>query len=314
MLRIVSDGLWSEIRKLRRPRGAVSAAIAYVTSDAYLKLRRGDVLVCDASDSAIASGQTSTDVLRAAFARGAKVFSSPGLHAKALVLGRVAVVGSANMSESSASTLDEAAMITDDARAVAGVRALVERLSQGADRVDARFLARIAKIKVRPPRRASRRRRPIKIGSQRAWLINVVPLDDDKHESEHDLVETEKAEAERDTEFEDSAPGYLRWTGTSSFQKFAKAGDVVIAIWCPSSNSKRGRVYSPEPILRRADRKKVTHFIVEEYADREDTALSFTSFTALWRRVGAGRPPSLRSVREIPIDLAETLRHSWGNH
>jgi len=31
------------------------------------------------------------------------------------------------MSESSASTLDEAAVITDDARAVVGVRTLVER-------------------------------------------------------------------------------------------------------------------------------------------------------------------------------------------
>lgn len=133
VLRIVSDGIWTEIEKLTQGGPAKFAAIAYVTSEVHLKFGRGDVLVCDATDNAISSGQTSAEVLRRTCARGTKVYSSPGLHAKAIVVGRIAIVGSANMSASSASTLDEAAIFTDDARAVAGVRMLVAQLAEEQD-------------------------------------------------------------------------------------------------------------------------------------------------------------------------------------
>ncbi len=311
MLRVMSDGLWAEIKKLGSKGKAKFAAIAYVTSEAHVKFKKGDVLVCDASDSAIGSGQTSAKILRAACARGAKVYSSPGLHAKALVLGRVAVVGSANMSDSSASTLDEAAIVTDDARAVAGVRALVEQLAEGADRVDAKFLARIGKIKVRPPRRGSTRRRAVKVRGPRAWLISVVPLDDDQHKAENELVEAERERAEKETEYSDSDAGYLRFTGNSTFRRYAKRGDLVIATWQPHAKSKRGTVFAPEPLLHRKDKGKVTHLFIEEYVDRDATSMPFSSFKALWKRVGTGRTPTLNTVRELPVELVETLRRMW---
>ncbi len=311
MLRVVSQGLWGEIKKLSRMTRSRYAAVAYVTSDAHIRFRRGDVLVCDASDHAISSGQTSAKVLRAACARGAKVYSSPGLHAKALVLGRVAVVGSANMSDSSASTLDEAAVITDDARAVVGVRVLVEQLARGGDLVDKAFLARISRIKVRAARRGSRRRRSVAVRGPRAWLISVVPLGEGKHKSEENLVEEERVAAEKETEFSDSDAGYVRWVGNSLFRKLAKPGDLVIECWQPHSKSKRGTVHAPEPLLHRKDKGKVTHLFIEQYADRDATAIPFSAFRTLWRRVGTGRAPGLRSTREIPVELLETLRQMW---
>jgi len=311
MLRIVSDGLWGDSKKLGTKNKPRFAAVAYVTSDAHLKFGRGDTLVCDASDQAISSGQTSASVLRAACARGAKVYSSPGLHAKAIVLGRMAVVGSANMSASSASTLDEAALITDDARAVVGVRVLVEQLAKGGNRVDDEFLARILKIKVRVARHGSRRRRAVKVRGPRAWLISVVPLDDDKHADENDVVESERGKAEEGTEISDSDAGYVRWVGNSTFRKDAKPGDLVITIWKSHSKSKGGTVYAPEPLLHRKDNGKVTHLFVEEYADRDETSIPFSAFSALWRRVGSGRAPTINSTREVPVDVAEALRASW---
>ena len=311
MLRVVSDGLWGEIKKLGSKAGPKFAAIAYVTSDAHVKFKKGDVLICDASDSAIGSGQTSAKTLRAACARGAQVYSSPGLHAKALVLGRVAVVGSANMSISSASTLDEAAIVTDDARAVAGVRTLVEQLAEGADRVDAKFLARIDKITVRAPRRGSTRRRAVTVRGPRAWLISVSPLDDDKHEAENELVEAERERAEKEAEYSDSDAGYVRFTGNSNFRRYAKPGDLVISTWHPHAKSKRGTVFAPEPLLHRREKGKVTHLFIEEYVDRDATSMPFSSFKALWKRVGAGRAPMPNTVRELPVELVETLRRMW---
>lgn len=311
MLRVVSEGLWTEIKKLTRKKGATAAAIAYVTSDKHVKFGSGDLLVCDASDAAIASAQTSVDVLRAAVRRGAKVFSSPGLHAKVLVAGRIAVVGSANMSAASATILDEAAIVTDDARAVAGVRVLVEELARKGDAVDDVFLERAGKIKVKAARRQSRRRRAVRVRGPRAWIISVVPLDDDEHPEEADLVDAERRVAEAGTEFGDSDAGYIRFVGNSRFRKEARAGDVVLAIWKPKSKSKRARVYAPEPILHRKDKGGVTHLFIEEYVDREDTALPFSKFRTLWTRVAGTSAPKMNSTRELRVELAEMLRGLW---
>lgn len=311
MLRVVSGGLWTELHRLAKKNRPRLAAVAYVTSDERVKFGKGDTLVCDATDTAIKLGQTSAAVLRRAHDRGARLFSSPGLHAKVFLLGRVAVVGSANLSSMSVNELHEAALITDDARAVSGVRLLVENLSQAANEIDESFLQRIEKLPVVRVRRGSRRRRSIRLPKQRAWLISVVPIDPAEHADEQAVVEGERARAEAETQFSDSEPGHIRFTGTSNFRKFAKKGDLVLAIWRPHGKSSRARVFAPELLLRRKDKNKVTHFFIEEYADREDTKISWTEFSRLWRRTTSSRLPGSKAVREIPVDLLAQLRTAW---
>lgn len=313
MLRVVSEGLWTELRRIagkkkNRPR---LAAVAYVTSDERVNFGKGDILVCDATDTAIKSGQTAAAILRRAHDRGAQLFSSPGLHAKVFLLGRVAVIGSANLSSKSATELDEAALITDDARATSGVRLLVESLSQTADRIDQGFLRRIEKLPVVQARRGSRRRRSVRLPEPRAWLISVVPLDDEKHADEQTIIDDERAKAEEGTQYSDSEPGYIRFTGTSNFRKSAKLGDLVITIWRTHSKSSRAHVFAPEPVLRRKDKNGITHLFVEEYADREGTRITWTEFLRLWRRTTSNNLPGPKSTREIRIELLEQLRAAW---
>src|SRR6266576_3458871 len=98
MQKIISNNLWGEIQRLALKSKTKRAAIAYVTTDKYLKFGKGDVLVVDASDAAIACGETSAAVLKQAYKRGAELYSSDRLHAKFILLDHVAVVGSANLS------------------------------------------------------------------------------------------------------------------------------------------------------------------------------------------------------------------------
>jgi hypothetical protein len=311
VLRVVSGELWTELHRLAKQNRPRLAAVAYVTSDERVKFRKGDMLVCDATDTAIKLGQTSAAVLRRAHDRGSQLFSSPGLHAKVFLLGRVAVVGSANLSSMSVNELDEAALITDDARVVSGVRLLLENLVQAADEIDERFLRRIEKLPVVQTRRGSRRRRSVRLPEPRAWLISVVPLDGDKHADEQAVVDRERAEAEKEAQFSDGAPGYIRFTGTSNFRQFAKPGDLVLAVWRPHQKLQWAHVFAPEPLLRRKDKNGVTHLFVEEYADREDTKISWTEFSRLWRRTTSRRQPSVKSTREMPVELLEQLRTAW---
>lgn len=105
---------WSRITQdvKRKGRSPIVAAIAYIGSDAkdVLPLREGDFLICDASQRAIKQGVTNARSLAALHRRGVRIFSHEGLHAKVIVCGEFAWVGSANASKHSRDELTEASV------------------------------------------------------------------------------------------------------------------------------------------------------------------------------------------------------------
>jgi hypothetical protein len=82
--------------------------------------------VVDASERAVASGQTCPADLLNLVKRGVAVYSVPNLHAKVFVLGKTAYVGSTNVSSGSASHLVEAVLRTTEPGAVHAARKFVE--------------------------------------------------------------------------------------------------------------------------------------------------------------------------------------------
>ena len=97
MNKILCDELWSEIQKRAKSANQKYAAIAYVTDDDKVKFGNGDVLITDASDGAIKSGQTSAEVLKAALKRKATIISIDGLHAKVYIFGSTRLLGSGDI-------------------------------------------------------------------------------------------------------------------------------------------------------------------------------------------------------------------------
>jgi hypothetical protein len=147
---LLSKGLWNEIMKRAADSKTRRAAIAYVSTKQFLDFGKGDVLIADASDVAIAAGVTSARVLERALNRGAKVYSRARLHAKVVLLDEFAIVGSANLSRSSANSLVEASWITNERRTRKLVQKFIESLQISSERVDKKFIDRIKKIEVRP--------------------------------------------------------------------------------------------------------------------------------------------------------------------
>jgi PLD-like domain len=128
---LLTQAIWPELTKAAR--GTLrpcTAAVAYFGSGAskFLPLPKGSLLVVDASDRAVASGQTCPADLLKLVKRGVAVYSVPNLHAKVFVLGRTAYVGSTNVSNRSASQLIEAVLRTTEPRAVQAARRFVEDL------------------------------------------------------------------------------------------------------------------------------------------------------------------------------------------
>ena len=114
MNEFVGTSPWVAITKdvARKRRGPVVAAISYVGVKAseVLPLRKGDFLICDASQRAIKQGVTSAKTLAAYLRKGVQVFSHEGLHSKVVATENFAWVGSANASGNSRDNLTEASV------------------------------------------------------------------------------------------------------------------------------------------------------------------------------------------------------------
>ena len=75
MQKILSDGLWKELRSQAQGASQRKAAIAYVTQD-QLGLKRNDVLVTNASSLAISCGETDAKLLRTLFQKGVRIYGT----------------------------------------------------------------------------------------------------------------------------------------------------------------------------------------------------------------------------------------------
>lgn len=118
--------VWSSISPVLSGSGKYYAAIAFLGRDAVnrLPLREGDVLVVNASPSAVVGHATNPYAIENFLNRGVAVYSSERLHAKVVATQRKAIVGSANASAHSAAS-SEAIVVTDDKTAVRAVREFV---------------------------------------------------------------------------------------------------------------------------------------------------------------------------------------------
>jgi hypothetical protein len=314
MLEIVSDTLWARIQELAQKATYKYAAIAYVTNESHVKFGKGDVLVVDASDHAVRAGQTSAKVLQAAHTRGAELYSLNGLHAKALALGKVAVIGSGNMSSASiGQSLVEAAVITDNPSAVAGVLALIDELKRQADTIDDAFLGRIAKLPVVKSTHKGTKKK-VSIPKHRTWLVNVNDLDEDQYPKEQDDIEEGLEEAQKQVAGQNDGVSWLRVTGDSLFKREARLGDSVVQLWKPSETSPIQKVLFPAPILRRQDETlRRTRFYFKEEEGFEDRILSWAKFKKLWGKVTEKELPTKNSIRSLDEATVERLIVFWND-
>jgi hypothetical protein len=272
MKRLLSDNLWPELAKLSKNHGRMWAAISYVTTKRYLNFRKGDFLICDASDASIKAGMTSAAALRSLFQSGAKIYSFDGLHTKLLVIDEMAVIGSANLSENAGVNTCEASLLTDDLQVLALIQGFIEQLRHSAIAVDKNFLKRIEAIPVEKFWKGPKRKlKSIASDTSRLWLVGTQPIGSKIMNREVKFVEAGKSEASKKLKKGRYEIDYIRWAGQSKFRAEAKPGDLVIQVF----RQKMGKrvhieVYRAAPILHRQDEGNWTRFYLEVPADNHD--------------------------------------------
>jgi hypothetical protein len=312
MQRLLSGDLWTEIGKAAKVR-PIRAAIAYVSTAHPLNLGKGDLLIVNASDHAIAAGETSAKVLRMAFKRGATLRSRPDLHAKVLLCGDTAIVGSANVSESSKNLLTEVAVLTDRADIVSPVRAFLNNLATvGSDHIDEAFLRRISAIKVTRRGRAFGRRkhkRPRLLESQ-SWMA-VLGLDDSREAHFEQLVKSGLDAARVLRSDKKSSIDYFWWRGSSLLTTRAKRGDRVVRVYADVKKKTFSKVEPPATVLVRRKRESRTYFFVEVPSRIPHKSVTKARLMKWLAEAGFKRRIGVSTATRLPPRVAEALDLKW---
>ena len=312
MQQLLSNNLWAVVSKMSKAAKRIQAALAYVSTTENLHLHKGDTLIVDASANAVKSGQTSANVLKQLHRRGVILRSCPQLHAKTIVLDDKAIVGSGNCSQSSAVTLVEAAILTDDPILVSQAKSFIYQLAENSTPIDAATLQALAKIKVI--------RRGWAVGKQRTtrkvstpggttWIMCVHELAEDAFPKEQKLVQ--RAESEIKKLNPKVEPCWIRFAGSARIRTKAHNGDVLIVATAQKSNGVPHEVEPPTSLLKKQDAGRWTRFYYDSDLSAPLKTISWNKFQRLLKLAGVRIRVGKNSTRAISVSEALELQRIW---
>jgi hypothetical protein len=246
MFNLHTEGAWDAIRKLITKRShRCQVAVAYFGAGAseLLPLRAGSTLIVDLSPRAVRSGQTKPSELGKLARLGVDVYSVENLHAKVFVVGGTAIVGSTNVSTSSATRLIEAALQTSEQRVVSACRNFV--LSLRGETVTPQHLKRLQKL-YRPPKfgtggnLSGKRHKPVPHHAP-LWIVplRIVDLDDEDRQAEERSIVKAKSQLQSRRFRVES----FMWSGAGFINRLKEGKDLILQI----VHEGRGRFMVSEP-------------------------------------------------------------------
>ncbi len=127
-IKLISKNIWAELtRQVKQSKNKSMVAVAYFAQNAarMLPLKKGSILIVDASIKNLKSGSTCPDELLKLYYNGVHIYSQENLHAKIYIIGNHLYCGSANVSPNSANNLKEALLKTNNKDAIIDAKAFI---------------------------------------------------------------------------------------------------------------------------------------------------------------------------------------------
>lgn len=285
-------------------------AVAFVTQD-HLKLGPNDVLITNASRSAIQCGETNAKLLRTLLRKGVRLYDCADLHAKVMLFDNTAVVGSCNMSNSSANSLVEAAILTDHATTTANVASLLEQLKEQSVRLTAARIDKLCEIEVirrgrGPSHRSVPRKTEVAELGNRTWIIGVRELVREPSSTEQEMIETAAARLEVD---EDDL-SWIRWSNRGRFVYETREGDSVIMIWRRHKATRPSFVWRSTAIRLKQRAKSWSMFYYQKRHGK-NSEMPFSSFQRMLKRLGYPKRVGPTVTQALDAEIADAIERNW---
>jgi hypothetical protein len=302
----MTEDIWIVAKRLARTTAISQAAIAYVTED-HIGFKKGDTLICDASDRSIRSGLTDAKLLRDLHQRGVVVHSEQGLHSKVILLGSHAIVGSANMS---GSDLTEASIITDIPQIVSGIASFIAQLSSRKNALTEKQIDSLCKIKA--VRKGGwggiRKRKQIRRLGATTWVVGVRELvrDPPADEAKYILRATAELNRRHDTENEEYA--WIRWSKKGKFARECREGDTLIEVFALRNGRKR--VTRRVPVLLKRREPHCYRFYLGE-SQRDSDVIGWLRFRRILAASRYKNHVGLRSAKLVEPETAKMIDWKW---
>ncbi len=240
-------GVWKRISALaKKSKGDVAVAYFGQGAAKRLPLKRGSRLVVNMSLPTVKAGLTHPGELVALLRRGVEIHTVNNLHAKVYVFGGIALIGSPNVSNSSANKLLEAALETSRSEQVRECREFIHR-QLGDEVTEERAKAMLAHWS--PAKgpvtgiKGKKQGDKVQASHNRTWVVHV-------HDADFDEVDTTAAKSGRPKarsrlqKKKDSLDEFGSEGGV--FTRDVGNGDIVVQVY------RRGReawVYPPGYVL-----------------------------------------------------------------
>ena len=277
-LQVIRGDVWNnpEVVAAANAADARVFCVAYVTQACDEMFQSGDVLVCDASRKAVSCGETDPRFLLRLLKRGVSVYSLEALHAKCAVFGDFVLLGSANMSESSALRLVELSVLQRNSRLATEVLAFILGLSKKAAKLAVEDLKRLRSFwhtkqspwqNNLPKRKTTRPARGLL-----NHVVTVRPAPDNPRAVSLDELDESTQKAEKLLEEEAlGKSGNLCWYYTSEAwsKRQPKKGDEIIVVRNSSKGKNaRATVSGPGTVVM-VEKKRKVHIVHYLIPDRE---------------------------------------------
>ncbi len=311
MEQFLTGDIWQKVNKLFARRQTKIACIAYVTSG-NLQLTKGDILICDASDYEIKFGATSAKVLDAYFKKGVVIYSNQNVHAKLLLTDSFLVIGSANLSNRSAETLIESAVVTEDDILLSQVKSFCHNLieEKGTVALTRKHIDRLLKIEVvkRPFKPGTKSKTRAKKFGSRYWYVSLGDLSDREYKRVEGRIDESKMKVIEKSEYSNDDISSIYFKNSTNFSSLAKEGDQVMMNWHNKSRTRRW--VFPFATILRIDRKRgETIIIYDNTGSGEEHSL--TKFISLIQDLDLEKPLDKPRSKEISANDAKKLKALW---
>lgn len=310
MEQFLTGDIWKKVNKLFTKQQKKFACIAYVTLDS-LELKKGDILICDASDFTIKFGNTSAKTLEIYFQRGVKIYSNQQLHSKFLFTDSFLVIGSANLSKNSAEILTESSIVTDNDILLSQANAFYHNLIKESIPLTREKIDLLLNIKVvkRPFKTTVKSKIRQKEFGNNYWYISVFPLKDRTFNKIKETVEMTTNSISKQENINEEDIGFLRWPTKTEFSILAKEGDQLILIDNNESKTRK-YIFPPSTILRKQAVNDFTYFYYDNTRS-EGKKISWTKLQAFIKDIELEKNISTRTklISENDVNKLKPLWH-----